>query len=126
MGYGIRIFLIVKGRIKRIGMDRFSKICSEVLPEYAGQRIPYALLVFERDQSNLGDLRYCEGAYLVFDKLGVVDESSRLNHFRLVQAGEGDPKSFAARRAAQVRNENTWHPTGEQLNQMIAIVKRKG
>ncbi len=44
MGYGTRVFLVVECKIRRIGVDRFSRISSEALPEYAGQRIPYAIL----------------------------------------------------------------------------------
>ena len=126
MRYGARVFLVLNGKIKRIGVDLFSQIGKEAIPEYAGQKIPYALLVFEREEGNLGDLRYHEGGYLVFDKEGKVDESSEWNHLRLAQAGEDNPKSFAARRAEQVRKENTWNPTGDQLNHMIALVKRNG
>jgi hypothetical protein len=111
--------------IKRIGLDRFSCICSNGMPEYAGQKIPYAVLVFEHEEGKLGELHHSEGGYLVFDEQGNVDERNRWNHLRLAQAGERDPKSFAARRAAQVRKENTWHPSGAQLQQMIALVKRK-
>ena len=125
MQYATRVFLIAKGKIKRIGADCFSQIANEAITEYAGQKVPYALLVFEREaDGNPGDLRYHEGGYLVFDKEGNVDERSGWNHIRLAQAGEDDSKSFAARRAKQVRSEDTWSPTSEQLNRMIAIVKR--
>jgi hypothetical protein len=126
MEFAIRVFFIVKNKIKRIGVDRFSKIGSETMPENAGQKIPYAVLVFEREDNRLGDLRYHEGGYLVIDKEGKVDESRGLNQVRLVQSGENDPKSFAARRGAQFKKENTWIPTGEQLNQMIKLAKRNG
>jgi hypothetical protein len=126
MKYGTRIFLVVKGKIRRIGVDRFSRISSEAMPEYAGLKIPYALLVFEREEGSLGDLRYCTGGYLVFDKKGKVDESSQWSNTRLAMAGEDNPKSFGARRAEQVRTENTWNPKGEQLNHMIALVKKNG
>jgi len=124
MGYGTRVFLVVEGKIRRIGVDRFSRITSEALPEYAGQRIPYAILLFEREEGKLEDLRYCEGGYLLFDKEGKVDEDIGWNHIRLAQAGEDNPKSFTARRAEQIGRENKWNPTGEQLNHMIALAKR--
>jgi hypothetical protein len=124
MEYALRAFILADGKIRRIGVGRLSRIHCDAVPEYAGQKIPYALLVFEREEGKLGDLRYHEGGHLVFDKEGKLDESKGLNHLRLVQAGENDPKSFAARRAEQIRRENTWHPTGDQLNQMIALAKR--
>lgn len=110
MGYGTRVFLVVEGKIRRIGVDRFSRISSEALPEYAGQRIPYAILLFEREEGKLEDLSYCEGGYLVFDKEGKVDENIGWNPIRL-QAGEDNPKSFTARRAEQIGRENKWNPT---------------
>jgi len=125
-GYRTRTFIVVKGSIKRIGVDRFSRIGSERMPEYAGQKVPYALLVFESEPGGLGALRYCEGGYLVFDELGNMDERSQWNHIRLAREGENDPGSFAARRGEQLRKESTWHPTGEQLEQMLALLKRKG
>jgi len=79
---------------------------------------------FEREGVRLGDLRYCEGGYVGFDKSGKLDESSQVNHVRLLQAAENDPKSFAARKAQQIRGEIAWHPTGDQLNRMITLVKK--
>jgi len=124
MEYAIRVFLLIDGKIKRIGVDRFSQIGNEAVPEYAGQKIPYSLLVFEREEGKLGDLRYHEGGYLGFDKEGKVDESSGWNHLRLAQEGKNDPKSFAARRAEQVRREDTFQANSDQLNQMIVLAKR--
>ncbi len=124
MEYALRAFILADGKIKRIGVSRLSRIHYDAAPEYAGQKIPYALLVFEREEGKPGDLRYHECGYLVFDEEGKLDESKGLSHFRLVQAGENDPKSFAARRAEQVRRENIWYPTGDQLNHMIALAKR--
>jgi hypothetical protein len=124
MEFALRAFILLDSRIKRIGVNRLSRIHYDPSPEYAGQKIPYALLVFEREEGKLGDLRYHECGHLVFDKEGKLDVSKGLNHLCLIQAGENDPKSFAARRAEQVRRENTWHPSGVQLNQMIALAKR--
>ena len=124
MEYALRAFILVEDKIKRIGVNRLSRTHYEPRPEYARQKIPYALLVFEREERKLGNLRYHEGGYLVFDEEGRLDESKGLMHLRLVQAGENDPKSFAARRAEQVRRENKWYPSGDQLNRMIALAQR--
>jgi hypothetical protein len=115
MEYELRAFILADGKIKRIGVSRLSRIHYDAVPEDAGQKIPYALLVFEREEGKLGDLRYREGGHLVFDKEGKLDESKGLNHLRLVQAGENDPKSFAARRAeagpAGKYMVSQWRPT---------------
>ena len=124
MEFGIRVCLVVNGKVKRIGTDQFSRIGDQLHPEYAGEKIPYAVLMFEREGVRLGDLRYCEGGYVGFDKSGKLDESSQVNHVRLLQAAENDPKSFAARKAQQIRGEIAWHPTGDQLNRMITLVKK--
>lgn len=81
MAYGTRVFLVAEGKIRRIGVDRFSRIGNEPVPGYAGQRIPYAILLFEREEGKLGDLRYCEGGYLVFDKEGKVDENIEMESY---------------------------------------------
>jgi hypothetical protein len=124
MEFALRAFILLDDKIKRIGASRLSRIYYDAVPEYAGQKSPSTLLVFEREEGKLGDLRYHECGYLVFDKDGKLDESKGLNHLRLVQAGENDPKSFAARRAEQVRRENKWYPSGDQLNQMITLARR--
>jgi hypothetical protein len=95
------------------------------VPEYAGQKIPYATLLFERVGDKLKDLRYWKGGYLVFDKQGKSDDISGQNVIEMSLTTEKDPKSFIARRADQIRRERAWHPTGEQLNQMIALARRK-
>jgi hypothetical protein len=125
MRLALRTFFVVKGEIKRIGLDRFSRIGRNGMPEYAGQKIPYALLAFESEHGKLGELCYRECGYLVFDKHGNIDQQDQWNQVRLSQASEGDPNSFAARRAKQIRQVNTWHPTGEQLGQMISLVKKR-
>ncbi len=61
----------------------------------------------------------------LFDERGNIDQQNQWNQVRLSQASEGNPNSFAARRAKYVRQENTWHSTGEQLRQMISLVKKR-
>lgn len=125
MNYGTRYFVLAEGKIQQIGIERLSQLYHEVVPEYAGQKIPYALLLFEQEGDTLKDLRYWRGGYLHFDKKGKADQNSGQNLIELSLISEKDPKSFVARRADQIRRENTWHPTGEQLNQMIALAKRE-
>ncbi len=121
----LRTLFVVNGQIKRIGLDRFSRIGRNGLPEFAGQRIPYALLAFDNEDGKLGELRYRECAYITFDKNGNVDRESDWAHMRMAISSEGDSKSFAARRAKQIRQDNIWSPTGDQLRQMIALVTKK-
>ena len=123
MNYGTRYFVLAEGKIQQIEIERLAQLYHGVVPEYAGQKIPYALLLFEREDDKLKDLRYWQGSYLVFDKQGKADETSGQNVIELSLTGEKDPKSFVARRADQIRRENTWHPTGEQLNQMIKLAR---
>jgi len=125
MNYGTRYFLFVDGKIQQIGIERLAQLYHGVAPEYAGQKILYALLLFEREDDKLKDLRYWRGSYLVFDKQGKADETSGQNVIELSLTSEKDPKSFVARRADQIRRERTWYPTAKQLNQMIALAKRE-
>lgn len=128
MNYGTRYFVLVDGEIQQIGIERLSQLYHGMVPEYAGRKIPYALLLFERKDDKLQDLSHWQGSYLVFDKLGKADETSGQNIIELSWTGEEDqkdPKAFIARRADQIRKERTWHPTSEQLNQMIELVKRE-
>lgn len=121
----LRTFLLVNGQIKRIGLDRFSQIGRNGLPEFAGQKIPYAILAFDNEDGKLGELRYRECAYFTFDKNGNVDRESDWAQFRMTLSSEGDSKSFAARRAKRIRQESIWSPTGGKLRQMIALVTKK-
>jgi len=123
MNYGTKYFVLVEGKIQQIGVERLSQLYHGVVPEYAGKRIPYALLLFERENDKLRELRYWRGSYLSFDKTGKSDQKSGRNLIELSLSHEKDPESFVAKRADQIRRENNWHPTGEQLNQMIALAK---
>jgi hypothetical protein len=125
MEYETKYFVLAEGRIQEIGIERLAQLYNGVVPEYVGQKIPFALLLFERVGDRLKDLRYWRGGYLVFDKQGKSDDIIGQNVIELSLTAEKDPKSFVARRANQIRRERTWHPTGEQLNQMIALARRK-
>jgi hypothetical protein len=124
MNYGTRYFVLVEGKIQQIGIERLSQLYHGVVPEYAGQKIPYALLLFEREDNKLKGLRYWRGSYLAFDEKGKADKTSGRKVLELSLTSERDSKSFVARRADQIRRENTWDPTAEQLNQMITLARR--
>ena len=124
MNYGTRYFVLVEGKVQQIGIERLAQLYHGVVPEYAGQKIPYALLLFEEVDGKLKDLRTWQGRYLDFDKKGKADETSGQNVLELSLTSEKDLKSFVARRADQIRRERTWHPTAEELNEMIALAKR--
>ena len=125
MEYGTKYFVLAEGRIQEIGIGRLAQLYHGVVPEYAGQKIPFALLLFERVGDKLKDLRYWQGGYLVFNKQGKSDDISGQNVIELSLTTEKDPKSFVAKRADQIRRQRAWHPTGEQLNQMIELARRE-
>jgi hypothetical protein len=125
MEYGTKYFVLAEGKIQEIGIERLAQLYHGVVPEYAGQKIPFALLLFERVGDQLKDLRYWQGIYLVFDGQGKSDDISGQNVIEMSLTTENDPQSFIARRADQIRRERAWHPTGDQLNQMIALARRK-
>ncbi len=123
MDLSIRTFLVVDGEIKKVGLDRFSRFGRQGAPEFAGQKIPYALLAFERLQGRLCEIRHMEAGYLNFDETGKINNENQLNQVRLLQEGGTDPGSFAARRARRIKEENSWRPTGLQLERMITLAK---
>ena len=120
----LRTFFVVNDKIKRIGLDRFSRISASGSPQFAGQRIPYAILAFENEDGKLGELRHREFAYFTFDNNGNLDRENDWAQFRMAVSIEGNSKSFAARRAKQIRQENSWSPTGDQLQHMLALVTK--
>lgn len=123
MDLSIRTFLVVDGEIKKVGLDRFSRFGRQGAPEFAGQKIPYALLAFERLEGRLCELRHMEAGHLIFDETGKINNENQLNQLSLAQEGETDPRSFAARRARRIKEENSWCPTGLQLDRMILLAK---
>jgi hypothetical protein len=125
MNYGTRYFVLIDAKIQKISVERLEHLYHGVVPEYAGLNVPYALLLFEQVDDRLRDLRYWRGSYLAFDKSGKADMNSGQNLIELSLTGEINPKSFVARRANQIRRERTWHPTAEQLDQMIALAKKE-
>jgi hypothetical protein len=124
MNYGTRYFVLVQEKIQQIGIERLEQLYHGVVPEYAGQKIPYALLLFEEVDGRLKDLRYSQGRYLVFDETGRADLTSGQNVIELSLTGDKDPRSFVTKRAEQIRRERAWHITGEQLNRMIGLAKK--
>ena len=126
MGLSIRTFLIIGGEVKRIGVARFSRINLHGAPEFAGLKIPYVVLAFENEGRKLGELRYQQGSYFVFDAKGNVDRERDFRHAGMVMEGLlGNCRTFAARRAKRLKEDISWSPTGEQLRQMIDLVKKK-
>ena len=126
MGLSIRTFFVIPGEVKRIGVARFLRISLHEAPEFAGLKIPYAVLVFESEGRKLGELRYQQGGYFLFDEKGNVDRESDSRHAGMVIEGLlGDSTSFAARRAKRMKQDISWSPTGEQLRQMIDLAKKK-
>jgi hypothetical protein len=125
MDYGTRYFVFIEEKIQKISVERLEQLYHGVVPEYAGLNVPYALLLFEQVDNKLKDLRYWRGSYLTFDKNGKSDNNSGQNLVELSLMGGINPKSFVARRASQIRRERNWHPTAEQLDQMITLAKKE-
>jgi hypothetical protein len=114
MEYGTKYFVLAEDKIQEIGIERLAQLYHGLVPEYAGQQIPYATLLFERVGDKLKDLRHWQGGYLVFDKQGKSDDISGQTVIELSLTTEKDPRSFVAKRADQIRRERAWHPTAEQ------------
>ncbi|HXG65702.1 MAG TPA: hypothetical protein VNO70_11390 [Blastocatellia bacterium] len=80
MGLGIRVFLIDgDNRLRRISLKRFHGLIDrrddvKPLPEYAGQRVRYALTILEVENRKPIAIKGIDCYILKFDDTGLVDK----------------------------------------------------
>jgi hypothetical protein len=135
MGTGIRIFLINDdGSLKRFPLARFERLFhshpEEHLPEYAGKRVRYALVVVDLVNREPVEIIGIQYPILTFDSEGKIDAAELEKEMRLgvnmVPIGTSEDISRkvvdAEHRFLQKRYNNryNWEPTPETEE---AIVK---
>lgn len=89
MGLTARIFLIEDGdRLRRIPYARFDRLLNrprdaDSFPEYAGQRIQYAMVILELENRKPSSISYIDCGFLLFDQSGQIDQDDWLSQKRL-------------------------------------------
>ena len=120
--------------LKRLSIDRFERLRRDDpnarLPQYASQKIRYALVFLETKDRRAVGINYINYGYLVFDSNGGLDTDYREQAARMaleilppMESDEG-PNSVidAGHKFAKKRYDNQfkWRPTQEME---VAIIK---
>jgi len=88
MGLGLRIFIVNDDdSLKRLSVARYERLLRgdprESLPQYAGKRIRYALVVLEVEQRKPVAINRIQYNFIFFDSEGRIDASEREKAARL-------------------------------------------
>ena len=88
MGLGLRIFLVNDDdSIQRLSVARYERLLRgdprESLPQYAGKRMRYALVVLEVEQRKPVAINRIQYNFIFFDSEGRIDASEREKAARL-------------------------------------------
>jgi len=128
MGTGLRIFLINDDdSLQRFPLARFERLIDrdpkERLPEYAGKRVRYALVIVDLVNRKPVEILRIQYSILTFDSEGKIDAAELEKEMRLgvdmVPIGKTTPTSLkvvdAEHHFLQKRYENRylWRPTPE-------------
>ncbi|NVL92265.1 MAG: hypothetical protein HWN71_04420 [Desulfobacterales bacterium] len=82
MGLGLRIFLVNDDdSLQLLSLAKFERLCrrdpGERLPQYAGKRVRYALVVLEVVNGKPIDINRVQYSYLCFDSEGRINTAER-------------------------------------------------
>ncbi len=129
MGLGLRIFIVNDdASLERLSLARYERLLRgdprESLPQYAGKRIRYALVVLEVEQRKPVAINRIQYNFIFFDSEGRIDASEREKAARLalemlppLPPMEPKPEQVIAARHkfAKRRYDNhyKWTPTPE-------------
>jgi transposase len=141
MGLSIRIFLVNEDdTLRRLAINRFNRLFSrdtdERLPEYAGKRLRYALIVIELENRKPVGILRTEFSYFAFDSQGRLREDEREKATRLSMdmikpiefEHNNDGVIDARHKFAKKRfeHEYTWQPTPELEAAIFKAVLGRG
>ena len=137
MGTGLRIFLPNDDdSLERLPLAKFERLRrgdpKESLPEYAGKRVRYALVVVEMENREPADIIMVQYSYLYFDSNGRIDPVEREKAATLaVNMVPPSPKEgqigeviHAHHRFAKKHYERryTWTPTPEIVESIVTAI----
>ena len=137
MGLSIRIFIVDEDdSLHRLALARYERLLrddtAESIPEYAGMRVRYALVVVDLVNRRPVEIVHAEFSWLSFDSEGRLDRSGNEKEARLAMEaippllGEEDSERFvdARHRFAKKRydSEYRWKPTPEIMAAIVAAI----
>jgi hypothetical protein len=141
MGTGLRIFLLNDDdSLESLPLAKFERLRrgdpKESLPQYAGKRVRYALVVVEMENRRPVDIAMVQHSYLYFDSKGRIDpvegEKAATLAVSLVppspKEGQIGGVINAHHRFAKKHYERryTWTPTPEIIDSIAAAIFGKG
>jgi len=88
MGLAARVFLVEDdGHLRRLSLTRYERLlrgeAEGFLPQYAGKRVRYALVVVDLVDRKPIEIRHVEYSWLSFDSKGRLDRSEQEKEVRL-------------------------------------------
>ena len=137
MGLGLRIFIVNDDdSLKRLSVAKFERLrrrdLKESIPQYAGRRVRYALVVLEMENRRPVEIIMTEHSYLYFDSEGRIDTSEREKAATLaVNMVPSSPKERqighlinAHHRFAKKHYERrySWTPTPEIVESIVTAI----
>ena len=120
MGAGLRIFIVTENdSLQRLSVNKYERLLryepQEFLPQYAGKRIRYALIMVENIKRRPVKIIQKQYSYLVFDSNGRLDPIEREKAFELAKESrppvlcfQGFPNIIDAKHRFA---KNSLHPT---------------
>jgi hypothetical protein len=134
MGLAVRVFLVEDdGYMRRLPLARYERLlrgeAEGFLPQYAGKRVRYALVVVDLVDRKPIEIRHVEYSWLSFDTEGHLDRSEERKEARLAMevlppvTGEGSLQVVDARRRFARKSYDDrykWKPTPDIQAAIIA------
>ena len=131
MGLGVRVFVFEENDIRKISYARFQRLLDgherERLPEYAGKKIKYALVLIETKNRKPIEVLNIDLGYIYVERDGKLNQ----NEFRQKMADAMKTVSFPGEKsslnvidasatfaAKRYRNKYTWAPSPDELNKI--------
>jgi hypothetical protein len=137
LGTSLRIFLLNDdGSLEHLPLAKFERLrqgdLKEFLPQYAGKRVRYTLVVVEMENRRPVDIAMVRYSYLYFDSKGRIDPVERDKQATLAvnmvppspQEGQIGAVITAHHRFAKKHYERryTWMPTPEIVESIAAAI----
>lgn len=122
MGTSVRIFTVQGTKFTPISYARWKRVWDgeERLPEYAGQRVKYALVFVDTEDRKPVGIKYVEWAYRRIEKDGSFDALAAVKEavdgMSLHAPSQAAGSTVLDGRTAFVKRRNFWEPTAELRN----------
>jgi hypothetical protein len=128
MGIATRVFVVKGKELKRVSSARFQRVFDgeECLPEFAGQRVKYALVLLRTENRRPISVAYTEFSELELDENGHYDREpalrAALEAISAVQEPLACGKGVVDARAIFSRRRHHWKPSPELQKAIVEAI----